>query len=575
MYMRHLGEINQNNMKSSYSLNLVLVLMLCSCNTQVSSAANSVCDASNGSVTIAEGNRAFTSFKNARKQLGLAETASAAGELLKMENNLKNAEKYIGYVLKKEPNANISELCSRLEALKGKSSSLSKNKADFATANYNFTFFIDNYQNFSGGTFENERFAEQNKVFDDVVNFDRAAMMSQMKDAEAQGKLDGQGKQLKQKLENLEQTLTMYQIPTNLYTMLDQVNNLDGVKKSKMSKRVLKVVRGFAAIGGDNETLNAIKTAAESQLAAAEEELSAIYTGEFHKEHVNEIVFTKVPYKAGNEASVEINPVFEPGDGIYGTIYFGATILDAVGDPNTLNAAGKPMGTGGEFTVRDASGLTLDRYFTDDDSGKNTTMLIFPGWDSSATTYQFVVVPNMTTDLKQEAKYKNITPLQMARGLSKDTPRKKKWDARIALVTAKTGAVIYKGSFEMDLSKGEGPKYYQKVEVKQEEVFIAANTLPKAVSRNASLEAQLLAIMNGQGFKEKFTKTIITKNWQVVQKPLEKYRVMHAAFPYKSPEGKCGYLEFTFRSDYVGGWSKAQKSGGRIMKERVTCNKVN
>ncbi|MDO1500321.1 hypothetical protein Q2T40_09285 [Winogradskyella maritima] len=537
--------------------------------------AQSPCANASGNVNVTEGHRAFTSFKNANKQLDLAETASAAGELLKMENNLKNAEKYIGYVLKKEPNADISELCQRLQALTGESASLSKNKADFASANYNFTFFIDNYQNFAAGTFENERFAEQNKVFDEVLNFDRKAMQSQMQSAEAQGKLDSQGKQLKQKLENLEQTLTTYQIPTNLYTMLDQVNNLDGVKKSKMSKRVLKVVRGFAAIGGDNQTLNDIKTAAENQLAAAEEELSAIYTGEFHKEHVNEIVFSKKPYKPGNEASVEINPVFEPGDAIYATIYFGATIMDAVGDPNTLSASGKPMGTGGEFTVRDASGLTLDRYFTDDDSGKNTTMLVYPGTNPSATTYQFVVVPNMDTGLKKAAKYKNITPLQMARGLSKETPRKKKWNAQVALVTAKTGAVLYKGSFEMDLSKGAGPKFYQDVELKQEQVFIAANTLPKAVSRNAGLEAQLLAIMNGQGFKEQFTRTIITKTWQVVQTPLEKYRIMHAAFPYKTPEGKCGYLEFVFRSDYVGGWSKARKDGGRIMKERVTCDKVN
>lgn len=539
------------------------------------SAQENLCDNTNGNVTIVQGDRAFTSLKNLRKQLGLAEKASANGELLKMQNNLKNAKRYVGYVLKKEPNANLSEECNRLKKLLGSSNSLATNKEDFAKANYNFTFFIDNYYNFAGGMFENVRFATQNKIFDDVVNFDRKAMLSQMQTAETAGKLDSQGKQLKNKLENLDQTLTTNQIPENLYRMLDEVNTMDGVKKSKMSKRVLKVVRGFAAIGGDNATLNEIKNAAERQLADAEQELASIYTGEFHAAHVNEIVFSKVPYKAGNEASVAINPVFETGDAVYATIYFGATIMDAVGDPETLSAMGKPMGTGGEFTVRDASMLTLDRYFTDDDSGKNSTMLIYPGWDATATTYQFIVIPNLNTNLKLEAKYKNITSLQMARGLSKESPRKKKWTAQINLVTAKTGGVSYKGSFEMDLSKGEGPKYYQKVAIKQEETFIAANTLPNAVTRNAGLEAQLLAIMQKQGFKQKFTKTIITKNWQVISKPLEKYRVLHAAFPYKTQEGKCGYWSYTFKSVYVGGWSKPQKSGGRIDKARVTCDKVN
>ncbi|RMB57136.1 hypothetical protein EAX61_12255 [Dokdonia sinensis] len=562
-------------MKSKYHLPFILIFCFSLTDPSLRAQQANPCVGGSGSVTVGSESRAATSFKNLNKQLDLAEKAKEQGELLKMENNLKNARRYMDFVIKKEPEADLSVPCDRLNKLNEASQALSANKADFAKANYNFTFFIDNYQNFAGGTFENERFAEQNNVFDEVLSFDRAAMMKQMSEAQAAGKLDGQGKQLKSKLENLDETLNLYQIPTNLYTLLDQVNTMDGVKKSKMSKRVLKVVRGFAAIGGDNPTLNDIKNAAERQLEAAEEELASIYTGDFHKEHVNEIVFTKVPYKAGNEASVEINPVFEPGDAIYGTIYFGATIMDAVGDPNTLSASGKPMGTGGEFTVRDAAGLTLDRYFTDDDSGKNTTMLIFPGWDASATTYQFIVVPNLTTDLKQEAKYKNITPLQMARGLSKESPRKKKWNAQVALVTAKTGAVLYKGSFEVDLSKGEGPEYYQKVEVKQEEVFIAANNLPRAVTRNAGLEAQLLSIMNNQGFKEKFTRTIITRDWKVIQRPLEKYRELYAAFPYKTPEGKCGYLEFVFRSDYVGGWSKPQKSGGRIMKERVTCDKVN
>jgi len=546
-------------------------------NTNIIAQTN-VCENAKGNLTIAQGNRAFTSLKNLRKQLDLAEKASTNGELLKMENNLKNAKKYVGYVLKKEPNANISAECSRLNKLLGASKSLANNKQDFAKANYNFTFFIDNYYNFAGGTFENARFEEQNKVFDEVVNFNRKKMLSQMSTAESAGKLDNQGKQLKTKLENLDQTLTTNQIPASLYKMLDEVNTMDGVRKSKMSKRVLKVVRGFAAIGGDNATLNEIKNSAERQLADAEEELAAVYTGEFHKEHVNEIVFTKGPYKAGNESSVEINPVFQSGDAIYATIYLSAPIIDAIGDPNALSATGKPMGAGAAMRVTDVSGLTLDRFFTvDDGSYKNTMFLVYPGWNTSETTYQFVLLPNMETNLSKDIKNENITPVQMARGMGKETPRKKKWDVSINIVTLKTGGVSYKGSFEMDLSKGKDPKYYVKVENKQFEAFIEANELPKPSYRNAGLEAILLKVMNKNGYKEKYTKTLMQSQWRVFSPPYkQKYREISAAFPYKTADGKCGFHTYSFRSYPTGsGWGTPQQFGGAIARERVSCKKVN
>ncbi|WP_435414533.1 hypothetical protein [Polaribacter aestuariivivens] len=539
--------------------------------------AQSACDNANGNVTVVEGNRAFTSLKNVRKQLDLAEKASANGEALKMANNLKNAEKYIGYVLKKEPNANLSAECSRLKALSGASNSLAKNKADFAKANYNFTFFIDNYYNFAGGMFENERFSEQNQVFDEVVNFDRKAMLSQMRDAESAGKLDSQGKQLKNKLENLDQTLTTNQIPATLYKMLDEVNNMDGVRKSKMSKRVLKVVRGFAAIGGDNATLNEIKNSAERQLADAEEALADVYTGEFHKNHVNEIVFTKKPYKPGNEASVEINPVFESGDAIYATMYLSAPIIDAIGDPNALSSSGKPMGAGAALRVTDASGLTLDRFFTvDDGSYKNTMFLVYPNWNTQETVYQFVLLPNLETNLSQDIKNENITPVQMARGMGKETPRKKKWNVSTMVNSLKTGVVTYKGSFEMDLSKGKDPKYYVQVENKQFEAFIESNELPKAKYSNPSLEATLLKVMNSSGFKEQFTKTLLQSQWRVFSPPYkQKYREISASFPYKTADGKCGFNTHTFRAYPTGsGWGTPQKYGGALGRERVSCKKV-
>lgn len=536
------------------------------------------CDTLSGSINIVKGDRAFISLKNARKQLDLAEKAAAANEVSKLKNNLKNAEKYLGFVLKKEPSANINEECSRLSALKNNAGSLAKNKEDFARTNADFTFFVDNYYNFAGGVFEGNNFTQQRKVFDNIVNVDRNKLLLKIQKSEANGSLDYQGKQLKQKLENIDQLLTANQIPSTLNKMLDEVNKSDGVKKSQMSNRVLKVVRGFAAIGGDHPTLIAIKNTAERQLSDAKAEMSSVYTSDFHKKHVNQIVFTKKPFKAGSESSVEINPIFQTGDAVIATVYLSAPIIDAIGDPNALSSTGQKTGAGGAMRVTDpSSGLTLDRFFTADEGGyKNTMLYVHPDSDTTVTTYQFVLVPNLSSSLKKDIKFKNITPIQMARGMGKETPRKKTWNVNFTINALKTGAVSYQGSFTMDLSKGAGPEYYANVESKQYEHYIEANELPRAAFSDAELESTLLAIMNGSGFKETYTKALLQTKWKVFKPPFkQRYKEMVAAFPYKTKDGQCGYRTHTFRSYNTGsGWGDIEKFGGALARERVSCKKM-
>jgi hypothetical protein len=164
----------------------------------------------------------------------------------------------------------------------------------------------------------------------------------------------------------------------------------------------------------------------------------------------------------------------------------------------------------------------------------------------------------------------------MARGLSMESERLKKYAVEIKSSGQKTGFVRYKGAFKIDLSKGDGPSYYAKAEIKQMDKLLAVNPLPTAKVNNAALEAQLLVEMKKQGFQEQFKKTYIQKDWQIFKPTYEThYREMKASFTYTTSDGKCGWQTYSFRSFKTGsGWSAPQKWGGADQRQRLSCKKI-
>lgn len=529
------------------------------------------CENNNGTVSVVEGNPAFTSYKNVLKNLDMAEKKLAGGSSTTALNNLKNVERYLGYVIKKEPNADLSEVCGRYNDLQKKAMGSASAKEDFAVLNYELGFFIENYKNYSVGVYEDPRFKQQKDAFVNMPKFDRTAFMEKVGEQEQLGTLSSDGKAIKQKLTNLQTTLQQYDIINSLYALLDELNNSAAIDLSIRSKRVLQIVKGFAAIGGNHPDLNELLAFAEKQLKKAEDEMAAIYTGEFHKDHVNEIIFTKKPYTPGDETNVEINPVFKTGDPVYATLYLSATLEDALTCANVPNCSAV-------LTVEDKTRQKLDKWYEPWEMGYHyNVMRIYENTNSAATTYQFLLFASNESDFKKDVVSRNITLAHMARGLSKQAQRSKEFNVQVSMTGVKTGVKMIKGNFKMDLSEGNSSDYYTKLDNKIIEEFIKNNTLPSKKMSNAALEAQLLGIMNGQGWAEQYTSCIIQSGWQVFT-PLGRtaYRDMTAAFPYKTAEGKCGYQTYTFRALKSGsGWAAPQKSGGALVRERVTCDKVN
>lgn len=291
------------------------------------------------------------------------------------------------------------------------------------------------------------------------------------------------------------------------------------------------------------------------------------------KKNVNQVVFTKKPFIPGNEASVEINPTFQSGDAIYGTIYLSASIKDAVD-------SWKGYGKGGTMAleVEDTNGDFLNRRFEswEVSSYSNYEVSIDENVDRNQSYVQFVLIPNKDTDLGVEMRCKNITPILMARGLSMESEGLKKYTVEIKSSGQKTGFVRYKGAFKIDLSKGEGPNYYAQAENVQMDKLLAENPLPTSKINDAKLETQLLAEMKKQGFQEQFKKAYIQKGWQLFEPQFsEAYKEMKASFTYTTTDGKCGWQTYSFRSFKTGnGWSAPQKWGGADQRQRLSCLKL-
>ncbi|MBD3723777.1 MAG: hypothetical protein IE891_03085 [Flavobacteriaceae bacterium] len=529
---------------------------------------NDIC-ANKGTVIITESSTAYTSYKNLKKQLDLAQKNYDLGAMEIAQNNLKNAIKYAEFVLKKEPNANLSELCALIEKINGKVTTATNNKQDFAQQYFQLQALLQNFEAYTIGMLEVPNAKKQKQQIEEMVNFNREETLNNIKKLGNAIQTDFNAQQLQSSLINIDQLLKANNIINRLYNMLDELDKFSAVDLSERSQRALTVIKVFNAIGGNNTELKNVMDYANKQLNKANNELASVYTSNFHKENMNKIVFTKVPFKPGTEDSVEINPVFKTGDAVYATIYMKGKISEVLDNYGV-----------GLLYVTDENEVSLQKWFEkwEVENYTNNSVKVIPSFSKENTYYQFVLIPNLETTLKADLDNKNITPIHMARGMTKQPSRKKTFSVLVSTSGSKFGTTEMKGEFQFDFSQGNPDDYYSKVDNKFIEQLIQNVELPSAAKRDATLESQLLANMNSQGWEEKFTRVIIVESDWTYYKPIsgQEYREIEAAFPYSLPDGKCGYYIFSFKSfkNGTGGWTAPQKFGGSDKSERIACNKI-
>lgn len=520
------------------------------------------CD-TNGTVKIAEGNKAFTSYNNCLKQLEVAERKISIGD--NPETAIKMVRRNMLSVLKKEPNADLNAVCNRLKLLERNAETTSGDKNYFEEQLYKVKKV---YRNSDSDPYPEDLGLEYPDWFlKEVKDFNREEVL-----AKAKSSNDRNAKETVEVLEDYSAFLDRQGVDSYLMDQLDQYNNASSDQLMKKAKEINSVAKALKNLAGSNAGMDRVISFTEKQLGKADA-LVSIYSSDVHKEYINQVVFTKQSFKPGGESSLEINPTFKAGDAVYATIYLSTSIKDAV---DSWKGSGKG-GTMG-LKVKNSNGDFLNRTFEawEVSSYSNYEVSISDGVNKAQTIVQFVLIPNKESSIETELMCKNITPILMARGLSLESERLKEYKVEVSSVGRVTGVMTYKGNFKIDLASGEGSSYYNDVENIKMETLLESVPLPKAKINNSTLEAQLLVEMKKQGFQEQFKKAYIQTNWQLIEPPLQdSYKEMTASFTYTTNDGKCGWQNYSFRSLKTGsGWSGPQKWGGANQRQRLSCKKL-
>ncbi|MCB2204471.1 hypothetical protein KQI65_06950 [bacterium] len=280
------------------------------------------------------------------------------------------------------------------------------------------------------------------------------------------------------------------------------------------------------------------KVAAESMGASL---ASAVYTGEFHRQHAGEIVFSSSPITPGAESVSAMKDNFAAGDNIYGMMYFKGIYNEVTNNSNVA------------YTAMLVDGNEMVRY-----------NFKLDGAAREASTLKSEVVPDPAQSTTRGAllfteKLKNISP-------------------RRHTITIRTlddyGKTIAEGSFKLDCSKGLDR--IAEVHRQLGEKKLSGVSLPSPAMRNASLEKEMMASLGA--WKETPLKVIITdRDWTIQHHPVTGAivsRTINTTTVFKKADGTCRMFEVSYKQDYNGrGYGKAKQYGVGDSAD-ILCSKV-
>ncbi|WP_282042963.1 hypothetical protein [Winogradskyella flava] len=524
------------------------------------------CKKGSGTVKLKEGDKGFKEYESALEEVLVAERYILGDSRNFNTDHTTSVQNAIDALIRVEPNADVNELCSRMIALRKSPESI-KNLAKYFDEQKRIVKTV--YFDKSEGVYPEELGLENPDWFlKRMHGFNREELLSKAKASPHENAIE-----ILEILDDYSTFLDRQGVSDYLMDQLDQYNNASSDQLMKKAKEINSVAKALKNLAGNNAGMDRVIAFTQKQLGKADSALANIYSSDIHKEYINQVVFTKQPFKPGGEGGLEINPTFNAGDAVYATVYLSVSIKDAV---DSWKGSGKG-GTMG-LKVKNSNGDFLNRKFEawEVSSYSNYEVSISDGTNKEQTIVQFVLIPNKDSSIKTEMTCKNITPILMARGLSLESERLKEYKVEVSSSGQVTGSMTYKGSFKIDLATGQGPSYYNEVENQKMETLLASVPLPTAKINNPNLEAQLLAEMKKQGFQEQFKKVYIQTNWQLIEPPLQdSYKEMTASFTHTTADGKCGWQNYSFRSLKTGSsWSGPQKWGGANQRQRMSCKKI-
>ncbi|MCX6320133.1 MAG: hypothetical protein NTW29_22830 [Bacteroidetes bacterium] len=298
------------------------------------------------------------------------------------------------------------------------------------------------------------------------------------------------------------------------------------------------------------------------QLGNAESESAKFFTSDFHKEHLNQIVWSTKPLVIGKEKEMaaSIKTAFKSGEAIFGTAYLGINVKDVMEGNDQLRVR-----------IRIDGGTAV--------WGGDLSNIILPLTVQGKSYIQFALLPDAQWFKDNYAPYvakENWTYSYLMDDLVKAGDISHEITCELIFPSSKISDIKSK----LDLDLNGGVTDIKNLSGKLHNELMASRQLPKAGMSNAALEQQMVAAANAEGWNDKFSKAIITSSsWVVAKNELTGailYRWLGAVCTTKSADGKCYYQEFSFKQDYTGGgnYSGPLKFNSYGGKKEIGCDKL-
>lgn len=340
------------------------------------------------------------------------------------------------------------------------------------------------------------------------------------------------------------------------YRYQEAQNSSAPADKLKAYNQVITACKIIEKISPNNKFTGPKQEEVKKLIATVEKSMGAAFTSDYHREHVNQMVFSSKPFKPGEEAKGDIRNSFKAGETVYATIYLGRKVRAA-----SDSYAQQPI----EARV-DGSLNGLGHVWITTPMQENTYLQfpIIPGEDWLKENYKPYLENN-------EKFYQGFIA-----NLAKALPVKH--EIKISFDFRAFKAEQFEESFTYDLSNGV--EHLEALSAKLTNQGLASVKIPTANMSNAALEKEMLEICKKKFSNDTWFKAVIvSKDWKIQKNDLTGAilgRELLAAITYKNFGGECGFEYVTFEQEYTGAGKysntlRYRASGGG---SRMSCDNI-
>jgi len=345
--------------------------------------------------------------------------------------------------------------------------------------------------------------------------------------------------------------------------MTESRNASNPQDKMRILEQVKYECEAVLMLSPDNPAFKQKLEEVNKLMGGAATEASKFFTSEFHKQHLNQVVWSTKPLVIGKETEMAsfIKTDFKTGDYIYGTAYLGVLAKDAMNGNDDLR-----------LRIKVDGGMAI--------WGGDLSYIELPLAAQGKSYIQFALLPDAQWLKDHYAPYlaeENWTLSYLMDELARSGDISHTVTCELIFPTNKIEDID--GQFSLDL--GNGSDAIKALSAKLHNELMAGRKLPKAGMNNPALENQLLATMQKlPGWNEKFTKAVITSSgWNIKKNELTGailYRYIGVIGVCNDSQGKCYTQEFTFRQDYTGGgnYESTAKYNSYGGKREINCDKA-